>query len=99
VTLKEGWGGKTKSELPSQASELRRATQRAGTGKVGKRAGEQAAGTAAWPLAWISAADVDRLGKAASRRALRIVGGVHTKLIMHAPHPKGVVTVIQQQWF
>lgn len=65
-------------ELPSQASELTRGTQGPGTGRVGEQAGEQAAGRAAWQLAWISAADAHRPGKAASRRALQIVGVAHT---------------------
>lgn len=65
-------------ELLSQASELRRGTERPGIGRVGEWVGEQETGRAAWQLAWISAAALQELGTAGSKRALWIVGVPHT---------------------
>lgn len=62
----------------SQASELRRGTERPGIGRVCEWAWEQEAGRAAWQLAWISAAAGGELGAAGSRRALWIVSVAHT---------------------
>lgn len=74
-STEEGW--KSKLELLSQTSELRRGVERPGTGRVGEWVGDQKAGRTTWQLARISAAAVHELGTAGSRRALWIQSGSH----------------------